>query len=128
MLTSHGVLAIVDQETRPTPWDAEMQRMIDRFSTNRDYHPYNLVTELTTRRLFHPIAQRRTAPVPVVQPIEAFVESIHARNGFSRDRMAPTASRSFDTEATAVLRAHCPSGTVTLSVVGAVVWGRPGFS
>ena len=124
-LTPHGALAIVDQFVAPNPWDAALQELIDEFSTNRAYRPYDLIEELESRRLFWRAGERRTEPVPFLQSVEAYVESFHARNGFSRDRMGPDRAAAFDTAALALVRGHRPRGRVELAVAGTVVWGLP---
>lgn len=124
-LAEHGALAIVDQTASPTPWDDELQPIIDRYSTNREYRPYDLLAELSTRGLFHPAGERRTAPIAFSQTVAEYVESYHARNGFSRERMGPERAAAFDAAAAAVVSAHRPSGRVDLEIVGVVTWGAP---
>jgi SAM-dependent methyltransferase len=125
VLTPHGTLAIIGDGTQPGPWRAALQPIIDRYSTNRLYQPYNLIKELETRGLFEQVGEYRTPPHPFPQPVAAYIESFHARNGLSRDRMLPTDAAAFDAEATAALAALCPDGIVPLQVFGEVVWGRP---
>jgi SAM-dependent methyltransferase len=124
-LTPHGYLAIINDGTLPGPWRDALQPIIDRYSTNRLYQPYNLIDELTHRGLFEPVGEQRTPPHPFPQPIAAYIESFHARNGLSRDRMPPAAAAAFDAEAQATLAELCPDGSVPLQVYGEVVWGRP---
>ncbi len=124
-LTPRGVLAIVDVTVLPSPWDDDLRPIIDAFSTNRDYRPYNLVDELTLRGLFRLDGQRRTDPVAFVQSIDDYVESFHARDGFSRDRMEPAHAAAFDDEVRHLVGRQRPSGEVELGVVGVVVWGQP---
>ncbi len=125
LLAPGGWLAIVGESVRPNPWDADLQPIIDRYSTNRDYRPYNVIDELTSRGLFTRAGQWASDPVPFRQPITGYVESFHARNGFSRDRMSPADAAAFDAAATARVAGHCPDGQVTLQVVGTIVWGSP---
>ncbi len=124
-LTPCGALAIVDVTVLPSPWDDDLAPIITAFSTNRDFRPYNLFDELTLRNLFRLGGERHTDPVSFSQPIDAFVESFHARNGFSRDRMDPAHAAAFHQEVRRLVRRHRPSGEVELGVVGVVVWGRP---
>ena len=124
-LIPRGALAIVDQRVAPNPWDAAPQELIDEFSSNRDYRPYDLVEELESRRLFWRAGEHKTEPVPFVQSVEEYVESFHARNGFSRDRMGAERAAAFDAAARALVRGHRPRGDVELAVAGTVVWGRP---
>lgn len=126
MLTPDGWLAIVGQTELRTPWSAGLGSIITRFSTNRDYAPYNLVEELVARGIFSPAGQHQTAAVPFEQSIDDYVESFHSRNGLSRDRMGPERAAAFDAEVRALLAGWCPSARVELSIVGHVVWGRLG--
>lgn len=124
-LTPRGVLAIVGQATRPMPWDADLGEIITRFSTNREYAPYNLIEELDTRGLFQTLGERRTAAVPFDQTVAEYVESFHARNGFSRDRMEPAQAAAFDAAAHALVAPHAVGDRIELTIEGTVVWGRP---
>lgn len=124
-LTPHGYLAVIGDGTLPGSWRDALQPIINRYSTNRLYQPYNLIDELEQRGLFAQVGQHRTPPRPFPQPIAAYIESFHARNGLSRDRMPPADAAAFDAEAQAVLTELCPGGTVPLEVFGEVVWGRP---
>ncbi|MGH2561932.1 MAG: hypothetical protein ACRDJH_22955, partial [Thermomicrobiales bacterium] len=102
-----------------------VQDVIDRHSTNRDYQPYNLIAELEQRGLFRVLGRQTTDPIPFHQPIAAYVESFHARNGFSRDRMPPASAAAFDAEVTRLVTPHANDGLVTLQVPGKVIWGSP---
>lgn len=124
-LAPGGSLAIVGQAVAPNPWDADQQGLIDSYSTNRDYQPYDLVDELASRGLFRRDGARRTDPVPFTLSIAAYVASFHAHNGFSRERMGAARADAFDAAALALVRAYRPSGRVDLAVAGTVVWGRP---
>ncbi len=125
-LTPEGVLAIVNAGAAPVHWATGAQQVIDRYSTNRDYRPYNLQAELEQRGLFRETGRYRTDPVPFDQTIYDYVNSYHARNGFSRDRMDPTAADAFDRELTAVIASHVTGDSVRLRISGEIVWGIPG--
>ena len=88
-LSPAGYLALASREAPDLPWDGELRALLRRYSTNRAFRPggYSLLAELDTRGLFRVEGERRTAPAPFQQPVDAYVESLHARNGFSRDRM-----------------------------------------
>lgn len=124
-LTPDGPLAIVGNGTAPVPWAADAQVVIDRYTTNRDYRPYDLQRELEQRGLFRESSRYRSGPVRFDQTIYDYVNSYHARNGFSRDRMDPAAADAFDRELTSVIGTHVTGGTVRLMVFGAIVWGIP---
>lgn len=126
VLAPGGVLAIVDLAEEPRPWDGSLREVIARYSTNRRFRPYDLVAELEDRGLFRELGRRRTAPVPFAQPVAAYVESFHARNGFSRDRMGPEDATAFDAAVEGLVAPHAVAGVVQLGVAGEVVWGVPG--
>ena len=124
-LSPSGTFAIVGNSTAPLPWAADAQAVIDRYSTNRDYRPYNLQQELEHRGLFRETGRYRSDPIPFDQTIHDYVNSYHARNGFSRDRMDPAAADAFDRALTAVVASRVTGDTVRLRVFGDIVWGLP---
>ncbi len=95
---------------------------------NPEYQPFDLIGALTQRGLFAPEGEEWTEPVPWEQSIPDYVESFHARNGFSRERMGPEAAKAFDTAAAQILGTACPEGNVPMHLRARVVWGRPGRS
>jgi len=96
-LAPGAVLALVGRSDLPAPWHPELRALVPRYSTNRDYRPYDLVEELTSRGLLEVRGRLRTAPVDVTMTVDAVVERMHSRNGFSRARMSPEAAAEFDT-------------------------------
>lgn len=125
LLVPGGLLAIIGDHILPTTWDAALAEIISRFSTNREYQPYNLIKELTQRSLFEKQGEQQTKPVIFEQSIDDYVESFHARNGFSRDRMTQEAAIGFDESAKMLVATYCPDGVVRLQVFGKVTWGIP---
>ncbi|MGC4083198.1 MAG: class I SAM-dependent methyltransferase [Vicinamibacterales bacterium] len=125
-LVDGGVLALVSgRELGGVPWRADLAALIPRFSTNTVFTPYDLVDELTTRRLFEERGRLTTTAVPFAQPIEVYVESFHTRNGFSRERMTADAASAFDAAVVAMAAPHCPDGCVHGAIAATVVWGTP---
>jgi len=125
-LTPGAVLAIVEREhVGPLPWDAELSRLISAYSTNREFRPYDLVNELTTRGLFRQAGRRTTTPVAFAQSIADHIECMHSRNGFSRDRMAADAAAAFDAAYRRLLERYCADDVVRFSTVATIVWGSP---
>jgi SAM-dependent methyltransferase len=127
-LSPHGVLAIVEQREVPHPWDAAVLAVIQRYSTNLKYRPYDLIEELETRGLFRTLGRRETAPAGFGRDVAGYVESFHARNGLSRDRMTAEAAAAFDREVTALVVPYAVGGVLELAVAGVVIWGLPGSS
>ena len=128
-LASKGVLAIIDEHNSTPGLNLEALAKLVRDSlTNPEYQPFELIGELTQRGLFAPEGEEWTEPVPWEQSIPDYVESFHARNGFSRERMGPEAAKAFDTAAAQILGTACPEGNVPMHLRARVVWGRPGRS
>jgi trans-aconitate methyltransferase len=119
-------LAIVDgREFVDTPWRVELGQVIPRYSTNRLYRARDLVAELTSRGLFQEVGRRKTSRVPYHQTVSDYVESIHTRNGFSRDRMDRAAAAEFDEVVRALVRPYAPAGVYHGFIQSEVVWGQP---
>jgi hypothetical protein len=113
--------------TAPTPWN-EALHFINAYSINKDFQPYNNITitqELVTRGLFEQHGITTTTAVPFRQTLHAYVESFHARNGLSRDRMAASAAEDFDARLRELVGRYCPHGIVELQVSSRVIWGKP---
>ncbi|HLI87503.1 MAG TPA: methyltransferase domain-containing protein [Ktedonobacteraceae bacterium] len=125
MLTPPGYLAIVGRDTTPNPWDDALRAIIQRYSTNREYVPYNLTDELVQRNLFEPQGVLHTAPVPYVQSGEDYLQSLHSQNGLSRERMGEQSAQAFDKEFRRAISPFLHDGRLHLSVVSLVVWGLP---
>ena len=125
-LNAQGWLLIVGQEAlEDLPWLPAFRRIIARYSTNQDFQPFNLLDEIQSRGLFRIHGRLATSTQPFTQSIEDYVESIHARNGFSRDRMTTDKARAFDTEVTELLRSHHPDGLILGSNRSWITWGKP---
>jgi len=125
-LAAAGYLILAQRGlAEPMPWDRDLGELIREYTTNRDYVPYDTVTELETRGLISVAGRARTEPVAHRQSIDDYVESFHSRNGFSRARLPAGRAREFDDRLRALLRRHRPDGIVALPVDARVVWARP---
>lgn len=125
LLAPGAVLAIVEREEVPQPWFAQFISLIQQYSTNKEFLPYNVIHELTSRGFFAVHGQLTIEPVPFTQSIGSYIESIHSRNGFSRDRMAPGEATAFDDGVRTLLASVFPSGQVTIEVAAHLTWGQP---
>jgi SAM-dependent methyltransferase len=123
-LASGARLALVGR-VADEPWANNLLSLILRYSTNRDFQPYDLIEELTSRGLFAVEGRATTEPEPFTQRLDDYIESIHSRNGFSRDRMTPESAAVFDAAARALVASHAPDGMLTLGVRAELVWGQP---
>jgi len=124
ILTPHGYLTIVERRT-DNPWDDDLRTLIPRFSTNKEYRPYNLIDELEQRHLFQRCGTLQTHPVQFIQSGEEYIQSIHSRNGFSRERMSEEEAGSFDLAVGKMIAPYLQEGLLILSVVSGIVWGTP---
>lgn len=124
-LSPRGYLTVISNASMPNPWDTNLAEIIPRYSTNQDYQPYNLIEELEIRECFEKHGEKRTALMPFLQSIDEYIETFHAQNGFSRDRMSAAETAAFDAEVKALMLRFCPEGNVELLIRGEVVWGIP---
>ncbi len=63
--------------------------------------------------------------VPMRQGVAAFIESIHSRNGFSRERMDPARAAEFDARVRDLLTPHVDAdGLLALEVTATIAFGR----
>lgn len=83
------------------------------------------MAELRKRKLFEMVGLKETAQFRFQQPLEAYIESFQARNGFSRDRLNSDEGAEFDRLLREVVTSHSPEGTVSLQLLTRVVWGKP---
>jgi hypothetical protein len=119
-------LAIADgRALADVPWSADLAPLIARYSTNREFRPYDLVAELTRRGLFGEVGRHRTRPAAFEQSVDDYVESFHTRNGFSRERMTPRAANEFDDALRALILPHCADGRIRGETRISLVWGSP---
>jgi len=107
------------------PWQAELEPLIARYSTNTEYRPYDLVAELTRRGLFREAGRHTTRPVEFRQPSDDYVESFHTRSAFSRESMSRASAAEFDGALRELVSRHCPAGVVVGETVASVIWGEP---
>lgn len=126
LLDSGGVVALVGAgAVGAVPWWDELLPVIQRYSTNREFQPYDTVEELTRRGLFAVRGRYEGEARMIRQSVESYIESFHARNGFSRDRMAPEAATAFDEAATAIVSSFAEDGILSWEQRGSITWGEP---
>lgn len=132
VLYPSGFVAIVERDWERVPELRErFIPLVQRYTTNRDFRPYDLIEELETRGLFGAAGTHTTAPVAWQPTIEEYIEMRHSQNGLSRERMGETAAR-FDEEMRGILEDLVRDGTIErrgerlqLSVTATIVWGKP---
>jgi len=125
LLTRNGSLALVYRNIFPMPWDAEFRELRARFSTRQDHERSHVVTELEARSFLHKRGERKITPVPFLQPIDDFIAGLHARSGFSRQRMGEQQAEDFDRQVKSLLLAYHSDGILPMQSVATVTWGIP---
>jgi SAM-dependent methyltransferase len=119
-------LAILNgREFIDEPWKADLRQLIPRYSTNRLYRSFDLITELERRGLFRERGRRKTSMVPYHQTVSDYVESIHTRNGFSRQRMNPAAAEEFDGAVRRLVSPYVADDVYHGFLQSEVIWGEP---
>jgi SAM-dependent methyltransferase len=125
-LVPSGYLILVERAlAAPLPWDQDLRALIGTFSTNRDYVPYDLVTELEARGLMAVGGRTQTDTVVYPQTVDDYVESFHSRNGFSRARLPSARAQEFDERLRTLVRRYRQDDSVRLAVQARIAWGRP---
>lgn len=125
VLAPGAMLALTGRGVADGPWWPDLLPIIQHYSTNRDFQPYDIVAELTSRELFHELGREQTPSLVMDQSIADYIESIHSRNGFSRGRMTPAIAAEFDSAAADLLTPFADHGKLTLPITGEVIWGLP---
>jgi SAM-dependent methyltransferase len=126
-LSPNGRLALIlGRRLDTVPWWGALHPLIPLYSTNRDFKPYDLLEELARRHLFHPEGCTTTTPVPFSQSVDAYIESWHSRNGFSRDRMGTRRAEAFDDRVRGIITPYAHEGFLCYDIQVEVVWGVPG--
>ena len=123
-LRPDALLAIFDDQTMPTPWGESLNAVIPRYSTNREFEPYRLIAELEARGLFRLVGSKTTEPVSFRQSLDAYIESFHSRNGFSRERQSAAAAKEFDDAVRRMVTPYMREGHIELQLRSTVNWGR----
>jgi SAM-dependent methyltransferase len=121
VLAPGAVLAVLACRTVREPWRDKLTDLIRRYSTNQTFRPIDVPATLAERGAFELRGRHTTAPVPLRQSLDAYVESFHGRASFARERMDPREAAAFD----AALRDLIGTPEVELACVADIAWGRP---
>lgn len=125
-LTPGAFFVVAERSTcECMPWETELRDLISKHSTNREYRPYDLIMELTSRGLFREVGRCTTLPEPFTQSIQDHIELMHSRNGFSRARMSAQSAAEFDSLYRQLLGRYCADDIVRMQTVVEIIWGVP---
>jgi SAM-dependent methyltransferase len=125
-LVPGGFVAILQREELSVAWSDELLKLIQRYSTLRGYQQLDLIAELTRRGLFTKSGEWRSKPEAFVQSVDDYIESMHSRSSFVRERMHAADLVAFDDALRLLLERHAVNGMVELRLAASAVWGTPG--
>lgn len=128
MLTVSGFLAVIDRRTLPMPWDDQLGEIRKQFSLRQGHKgssAFRALAELDKQGFFKRQGEQETHPIPFQQSIDDFIEGLHSRSGFSKERMGPQQVTDFDQQVRTLLLQFHPDGMLPLQVAGVVTWGKP---
>ncbi|MEM7132437.1 MAG: class I SAM-dependent methyltransferase [Chloroflexota bacterium] len=128
VLSQNGYLAIVEGRSAKDAWADELSPLFARYSMNRDFQPYNMLTiatELEEHGLFQQVGMLEAKPKPFRQSLDAWIEAIFSRNGFSRERMDAEQAAEFEQQVRNVLIKYCPDGIVEQAIGSRIIFGKP---
>ena len=131
LLAEDGLFVAVGMEHERPDWmRKELGPVLARYSMNKDFAPYSaagILAKLEDRGLFRLMGNAQTDVIEWRQPVGEWVESIHARNGFSRDRMDPREAAEADALFAEIATRHADGGDglITHRYAGMLLWGRP---
>ncbi len=125
MLTPNGLLALIYRRTLAMPWNDELRKLRAEFALRRNHTGADAINELERRGFFQKQGEKETAPVPFVQSVDGFVEGIHSRSSFVKERMGEQKAADLDQQVRTLLLRYHSDGILPLQVVGTVTWGKP---
>ena len=125
MLSPHGSLALIYRKTLPMPWESEIRKILAQFSDRQGHRGSNAIKELEARGFFRRQGEQETAPIPFVQSLDDYIQGLHSRSSFSRERMGQQRAADLDRQVRALLLQFHQDGLLPLQVVASVTWGTP---
>jgi SAM-dependent methyltransferase len=123
VIPSRRLIVVDGRGYSRAPWWKEIARIIPSFSTNVHYEPYDGIEELTRRGLLVVHGDESLLGEEFQQDVDTYIESVHSRNGLSRDRMVPERAAEFDALVRQCLRPHVHGGLLTLHSACRITWG-----
>jgi SAM-dependent methyltransferase len=125
MLSPRGMLGIVD-DYQGSPWRQRLQPLFEKYGTNRNLRlDWDWIGYLEQNGLSKQIGVYRTEPQPYSQSVADYIESFHARESLTRERLGPDLSAEFGAEVRLAVADFERDGMLELHEVGRLVWGLP---
>ncbi len=131
LLEPDGLFVAVGMRVEKPEWmQEELGPVLARYSMNQEFRPFSeeeILDQLEERGLFRRMGSAQTEMIEWRQPVDEWVESIHARNGFSRDRMDPKLAAEADAVFKEIASRHVcgREGSIVHRYSGTLVFGKP---
>jgi SAM-dependent methyltransferase len=125
LLVPDGFVALVGRSEQPTPWQASLQALIERYSVYRQYRHFSLQDELVERGHFERRGEYEMPPFDNQQSVDDYVMSWYSRGGLARETMSADHIAAFDSGVRELVMPYAVDGLLTLHTVGHVAWGKP---
>jgi SAM-dependent methyltransferase len=123
-LTENGSLAIITGgDLTEFKGQTEVLKLVIEYSTNQDFEPFSLTDLLVNVGHLKIEKSVEMNAEPFSQSITSYIESIHARNGFSIERMGSARAEEFDKKVSDVLAKF--GDDVSGVVNSTVTFGQP---
>lgn len=119
-----SLLVLADRCEVRSAWSDRLAFLIAKFSTNRDFEPYELVEELVSRSCFLVEGLAPIGPHAFRQSVDDYISSLHSRNGLSLERMSPRAALQFDAAVREAVAPHAEGHSLVVQVETRVAWGH----
>jgi len=125
-LKPNGQLAVITGgEMFGLPVQNSVFDLVKTYSTNQKFEPFSLVDLITQGGYFECQVTEKTTPTDLEQTVSDYIESIHARNGFSMERMGQNKAVEFDAELRRVLLTCAQQEVIRGKVQATVSFGLP---
>ncbi len=125
ILRPSGYLAVVDLDD-DSPWKEELQRLIAEFSTNPDYHAYDMVKTWQESGWVEKAGERRTSPTSFKQSVNEYVTFLHSMSSLTRNSMGKERASQFDNRVRGIVSRYLQGSGVELKIASTIAWGKLG--
>jgi SAM-dependent methyltransferase len=123
VLAPGGRLVIANMDLTANWWPG-MTALVREFSIYTDWHPIDMIDELSGRDLFALEGRHHTAPAESVQTVDDFVAGLFSHASLARVRLGADRADAFARAVREMLRRNRVD-PVRLGVIADVAWGRP---
>ncbi len=126
LLTPHGFLAVVTgAEASHPPWQAVRKQIIQTYSTNPLYTPFDTVGYLTEAGVLTVHGEQTTTPIVFTQTVDEYIRSEHSRSSLSYEAMGADSAAQFDADMRKMFTPYQRDGALQYEICTTIVWGKP---